>query len=115
MATEWTWYQHAEDPAWSGTWYDGDGVLIDFTGATFELKLVTMDGAETVLTKTSGFTGAATAPNIIGQWSTGELDVAPGTYRIVVTPTSAGRQRSPFGGDDPDIAKIIATPPAVAP
>ena len=113
--TTWTWYQHAEDPAWSGTWLDSDGDVIDFTGDTFELKLVTMNGATTVLTKTTGITGAATAPNVIAQWGAGELDVTPGTYKIIVTATESGRQRSPFGGDSPDIAKIVATPPAVIP
>jgi hypothetical protein len=50
----------------------------------------------------------------IAQWSTGELNLPPGTYEIIPTATVGGRQRT-FGGDDPDIAKILATPPAVTP
>ena len=110
MAT-FPYYQHAEDPAYVGTWRDRDGAIVDFsTGYTFELKLVAVNGQTVALTKTTGITGAATAPNFIVQWSTGELNITPGDYKAILTPTTGSRQRSPFGGRTPDIIRIIATP-----
>ena len=110
MAT-FNYYQHAEDPAYVVTWLDSDGTVIDFSsGYTFELKLVSVSAGTVALTKTTGITGAATAPNVIVQWSSGELNIAAGDYQAVLTPTTSSRQRSPFGGRTPDIIRIIATP-----
>lgn len=111
MAT-FNYYQHAEDPAYVVTWLDSDGAVIDFSsGYTFELKLVSVSAGTVALTKTTGITGAATAPNITAQWSSGELAaITPGDYQAVLTPTTSSRQRSPFGGRTPDIIRIIATP-----
>lgn len=95
--------QHAEDPGSGFYWYDVAGQnLIDFTGYTFTVKV--HDHATTLITKTSGITGAAGSgtnptgtPNIVIAWAVGELNVAPGDYTIELTPTAPnGRQRDPI-------------------
>ena len=123
MGKTWTWYQHAEEPAWSIRVEDGAG-MVDYDGATFELKLVALNGSATALTKTSGIVGysaasplsgytSATSPSVVATWAPGELAaVDPGTYKIICTPTVSGRDETPIGGRDPDLAVIVATPPA---
>lgn len=67
----------AELPALALTWRDPDGDIIDLsTGWTFSLRIDTSPVTE----KTSGITGADTAPNVTIAWAAGELDVTPGTY-----------------------------------
>lgn len=100
------WAQSAEDPNGLLWWFDDAGDLIDFSGAyTWSLKIGTLGGT-TLITKTSGITGAVGAgtepfgtPNIVIVWAAGELNVAPGSYRFELTPTLAGRQRDPMVGD----------------
>ena len=75
-----------------------DGVLIDFSsGWTFELK-VGSPGSAAAFTKTSGFTGAATSPNLVIQFATsGELNtLAAGRYtaQLRATRTSDSRTRT---------------------
>lgn len=75
-----------------------DGTLIDFTsGWTFELK-VGSPGSAALFTKTTGFTGAATAPNLTIQFATtGELNtLAAGRYtaQLRATRTSDSRTRT---------------------
>ena len=97
------WAANAEDPNLEIWWFDDAGDLIDFsTGYTWSLNVGTLGGT-TLITKTTGVTGAVGAgtdpdgtPNVVVQWSAGELAVTPGLYRIELTPTLAGRQRDPF-------------------
>jgi hypothetical protein len=83
-------------PDWPITWKN-DGTLRDFSsGWTWQLELI--DSAGTVaFTKTTGFTGAATAPNLTVQWATsGELvSVTAGTTytaKFTATRTSDSRK-----------------------
>jgi hypothetical protein len=88
----------SEDPTYQVTWTDSNGAVIDFSavGWSFELKLG-FPGRDAVLTKTSGIVGAATAPNITVTWAATDLDdLDPGTYVLQLTPTLAGRSRSPL-------------------
>lgn len=88
-----TYYRSAERPALELTLYDDDGTLIDFsTGYTFSFKIGT-SGATAALTKTSGITGAATAPNVTVTWSAGELNLTPGNYRWQLTCTTSALDR----------------------
>lgn len=97
------WASNAEDPNLRIWWYDDTGTLIDFsTGYTWSLKIGTLGGT-TLITKTTGITGAAGAgvepsgtPNVVVQWAAGELNVTPGRYRLELTPTLASRQRDPY-------------------
>lgn len=93
-----TYYLGSEDPTYPITWSNSAGNVIDFSDLswTYELRLgFPVRGA--VLTKTTGITGAATAPNITVTWAPGELDeLDPGTYVLQLTPTLAGRSRSPI-------------------
>jgi hypothetical protein len=90
-------YLGAEDPTYPVTWRNSAGAVIDFSGAwTFSLKLG-HPGQDAVLSKTEGIVGAATAPNITVTWATTDFDdVDPGTYVLQLTPTFAGRERSPL-------------------
>jgi len=59
------------------TWNDSLGALRQFaSGWTFELKIGALASAALV-TKTTGITGANTAPNVRIAWSAGELDSVP--------------------------------------
>ena len=94
--------QHAEDPGPGIWWLSRAGTLIDFSsGYTWSAKIT--DGTTTLLTKTSGITGAAGSgtnptgsPNVAIDWSADELNIAPGEYTLELTPTVGGRQRNPL-------------------
>ena len=93
--------QHAEDPGPGVWWRSRANTLIDFTGYTFTAKIT--DGVTSLLTKTTGITGAAGAgsapdgtPNIAIDWDAAELDITPGEYTLELTPTTSGRQRNPI-------------------
>jgi hypothetical protein len=63
------------------TWLDADGNVRNLSsGWTFEFKLGT-EGKAALLTKTTGITGAATAPNVVIAWAVDELVVPAGSYR----------------------------------
>lgn len=68
------------------TWRQPNGTLYDFsTGWTFTVRVGT-PGSAALLQKTSGITGAATAPNLVIAWSAAELDAIPtGSYHLDVT------------------------------
>lgn len=89
------------------SWYDRDNALIDFaTGYTFEVKLLL--GTVVALTKTTGITGAATAPNVTVAWAAGELNPTPGRYRLHLTATTGGADRMFMPGDEPTIVVAAA-------
>lgn len=87
----------ADLPDLTVVWYDQTGALIDFSsGWTFSLKLGDPGSAAT-LTKSTGITGAATAPNVTVAWAT-TLDLnslAATTYTadLTATRTSDSKQR----------------------
>jgi hypothetical protein len=86
----------AELPDVAITWSDQETGLLDFsTGWTFSLKIGT-PGQTAALTKSTGMTGSATAPNLIIAWAPAELDpLAPGTYTCDVEArhTASGKDR----------------------
>jgi hypothetical protein len=85
-----------EDPPIGLTWEDADGDVIDFSGHSFSLAIGT-PGRDAEHTKTDGFTGAATAPNVTLTWSANELDdLDVGTHRGQLTATVGGEDRGPF-------------------
>lgn len=91
-------YLGSEDPTYPVTWIDSTGAVVDFSDNdwTFTLKLG-FPGLDAVLTKTSGITGAATAPNITVTWAPTDLDdLDPGTYLLQIFPTLDDRTRSPL-------------------
>ena len=114
MTVKWQYDQDAEEPAYAVDWYDNNDTLIDFsTGYTFEVKLVSVVTGQTVLTKTTNITGAATAPNVAVAWAVGELDVAPDYYEVHLKAITGGRGRV-FRRGNPEIIQIKATAPDVA-
>lgn len=60
-----------ELPAMSFAWSDGTNTLIDYsTGWTFTAKVCAATASTTtLLTKTTGITGAATSPNVVIDWT----------------------------------------------
>jgi hypothetical protein len=89
--------QGADLPDLAITWQDKSGAVIPFaTGYTFTLK-VGKPGDVAQLTKTTGFVGANSAPNVTIAWApTGELNqIPPGTYTadLIATRASDGKQR----------------------
>jgi hypothetical protein len=77
-------------------WTDAQNSLINFsTGWTFQV-VVGFPNQTAVLTKTTGITGAATAPNVTISWADGELDdpLTAGTWPGWISATNtAGKNR----------------------
>jgi hypothetical protein len=81
-------------------WRDGGNNLIDFSAASaWQVKIVDKTN-RTLLTKTTGVTGAAGSgveglgvPNVVVAWAAGELDVSPGEHTLFVRATQAGAVR----------------------
>ena len=66
------------------TWLDNDAI-IDFSGSWAWEAKIGPDGKPAVVTKTTGITGAAAAPNVTIVWDPGELDaLEPGRWTIKV-------------------------------
>lgn len=64
----------SELPDLAVTWTDTNGDVINFaSGWTFTVR-IGVEGQEAEITKTSGITGSATAPNVTVAWTAGELD-----------------------------------------
>lgn len=76
----WEVWPEQELPDLALSWRSSDGQLIDLSAShTYQLRVAEAATRRVVLTKTSGFTGAATDPNLTIAWSAGELSVlAPG-------------------------------------
>jgi hypothetical protein len=89
----------AELPDVAITWTDEETGLLDFSiGWTFS-ALIGTPGAVALLTKSAGFTGSGTAPNLLLAWSPTELDaLAVGSYTVDViarhTASTKDRKRS---------------------
>ena len=97
MASLLEYIQGADLPDAAITWLDRNGSVIDFSsGYTFSLKIGT-PGQTALLSKSSGFTGAATSPNLTIAWATsGELNtIAAGVYsgQIKATRNSDSKDR----------------------
>jgi hypothetical protein len=89
--------QGADIPDLAITWLDNAGTVIDYSsGYTFSLKLG-QPGQAAAMTKSTGITGAATAPNVTVAWATSnELNTLdPGTYTLdlIATRSSDSKQR----------------------
>ena len=89
--------QGSDLPDLAVSWLDAAGAVIDFaTGHTFEVR-VGAAGSAAAFVKSTGITGAATAPNLTVQWATsGELNsLTAGVYelQIIATRTSDARAR----------------------
>jgi len=97
-----------EDPSIALTWKDRDDAVINLSAATFSVKLVNSAGAA-IVTKTTGITGAATAPNIVISWAAGELNIAAGLYELWVQATVSSRQRT-FRRRNLPTVLIVAAP-----
>ncbi|MGH9252816.1 MAG: hypothetical protein ACRD0W_25375 [Acidimicrobiales bacterium] len=86
----------AELPDTHITWRDSSGNVIDFsTGHTFQLRIATTP----TTVKSTGITGAAVAPNIVIQFTTGELAaIAPAQYiaQLWANRTADNRDRNPL-------------------
>lgn len=97
MAVEYI--QGAELPDVAVTWQDEETGLLDFsTGWTFTAR-IGQPGSVAEITKTTGISGAAIAPNVIIAWTADELDsLAPGSYTVDLeaknTGSSKDRKRS---------------------
>ena len=89
--------QGADLPDLGIDWTDQAGELIDFsTGYSFELR-VGAPGESAALAKSSGITGAATAPNVTISFDDDELsDLEPGHYMadLIATRTADGKDRA---------------------
>jgi hypothetical protein len=89
--------QGAELPDEAITWRDSTGAVIDFSsGWTFTLR-VGKPGEDALIEKTTGITGASTAPNVTIAWDQGELEpLTPGVWAVDITATrtSDDKQRT---------------------
>lgn len=80
-----TYIQDQELPALAFEWSDGSGNLIDFsTGWTFTATVCLIGTSAALVTKSSGITGSATAPNVTVDWSASDFStLAPGKNYVV--------------------------------
>lgn len=99
MGNRLTYHRNAERPPAKMWLFDDDGTLIDMSGQSFRFRIGNK-GQTAVLSKTSNITGDVGAgeepdgtPNVTVNWSAGELDIDPGTYRwqLVCTASSLDR------------------------
>lgn len=93
-----TYVQGSDLPDLAWTWKDSSSNLIDFSsGYTFVLK-VGQPGTAASFTKSTGISGAATAPNVTIAWATsGELNtLAAGRYiaDLIATRSSDSKART---------------------
>lgn len=97
-----------ESPAIQLTWKDSTGTPIDFSsGYTFRVLVSQL--STSLVNKTSGISGAASAPNITIAWSSNELNIAEGTYDLIVIASIGSTDRVFRPGDPPQI-QIVKTP-----
>lgn len=107
-----TYTQGADLPDLPITWQDSAGAVIDFsTGYTFEVR-VGSRGSAAAFSKTTGITGAATAPNLTIQWATsGELNtLAAGRYSVQVTATRTSDNRQRVMSDALQVLPAVLPP-----
>lgn len=78
--------KNQELPAMAFEWRDSSNTLIDYsTGYTFTAKIAPQTTPTvTTLTKSSGITGLATAPNVAIAWSTADLTALTAGVTYVV-------------------------------
>lgn len=112
--TVWQMEQGQELPARTIDWYDADGTPVDFSsGWTFTVKVSAIAAPTTTLvTKTSGITGAATVPNVTIDWSTSELSsltAAGARYvvRLIARRTADSKDRV-FRPGDPIVLQLFS-------
>ena len=104
----WRYRTTQEDPAYVVTWLDSAGAIRNFSaGYTFTVTLTNRATGTTAVTKTANITGAATAPNVTVAWAVGELNIAAGTYDLILVATTGGRD-SVFRPGDPEAVEIVA-------
>lgn len=90
MAETVTYIKGADLPDLTITWKDGNGNLIDFSSGWTFAALIGQNGQSADFAKTTGFTGAATDPNLTIAWAvTGELNSldARKSYQVAITAT----------------------------
>lgn len=105
MTAKLTYHRSAERPSAKLWLFDDDGTLIDFSsGYTFSLK-IGLPGSAALLTKATNIAGAAGAgtepdgtPNVVVNWTSGELNLTPGRYSWQLTCTTSGLDRV-FAGE----------------
>jgi hypothetical protein len=89
--------QGAELPDAAITWLDSSGDIIDYSsGWGYQIKVGTVGGSA-LFTKTTGITGAATAPNVTVTWGTAAelstLDAGFYTVQLKATRTLDSKDR----------------------
>ena len=101
--------QGAELDKMTVTWLDPDGDPYDFSsGFTFSLK-VGDRGSTAVFTKTTGITGAATAPNLTVVWAIADElnDLTPGNHLLQIEAIRTSDSRSLFMQDTITIVEAV--------
>jgi hypothetical protein len=99
-----------ELPGVSLTWLRSNGDPLDLsTGYTFTVELVDRDDVA-VVTKTSGVTGGVGAVSVA--WAAGELDINPGSYRMLVVAVDGDGAARAFSPGNPPTVTIHG--PAIA-
>ena len=101
MAAKLIYHTQAERPSAKLWVFDDDGTLIDFSTGSYSFVFrVGLPGFPALLTKSSNITGAAGAgvepsgtPNVVINWTAGELDIAPGAYTWQLTATTSSLDR----------------------
>lgn len=107
-------YADREDPSWKVGWYDGEGVLRDFSvGFTFRLEFLSTRNERLIHTKTDGIAGADTEPNVVTSWAVGELaSLAGHKYKLRLVAVDVLGRESVFREEQLPTCEIMAAPEA---
>jgi hypothetical protein len=98
-----------EYPSIQLIWKDGNGSIIDFSnGYTWTVFVATEN--EAVVEKTTGIVGSSTSPNVVINWTPGELDIAEGTYDLVVIARDGATKDRVFRPGNPPQLRVVSTP-----
>ena len=97
-----------ESPAIQLIWKDSTGTPIDFsTGYTFKVMVSQLQTA--LINKTTGITGAATAPNVTIAWAANELNITEGVYDLIVIASTGSNDRVFRPGNPPQL-QVVKVP-----
>jgi hypothetical protein len=102
-----------EYPSITLTWKNSNDEVINFSSG-YTWTVILARGGEAAVTKTTGVVGASTAPNVTINWAAGELDIAEGTYELVVVARDGANKDRVFRPGRLPTVQIVSVPTIVA-
>lgn len=110
MPADVTLYADQQLPATAISWLDPDGNPLPLAaGHTFHVELVD-DTGTIAFSKSTGVTGANTAPNATIAWADGDLDGLAGLYRLRLVAVDGTGARRVFRPENLPVVHVRPTP-----